>query len=153
MPTYHLANFNIARMIAPLDSPVMRGFVDELDRINRVADQSPGFVWRLQEENGSATNVHPYDDAMILVNMSVWESIEVLRQFTYHSDHREVFRQRKKWFEPMQEAHLVLWWIPAGTYPSPEEGKQKLEMLRKHGSTADAFDFGKPFLPSDANTV
>ena len=145
MAQYHLANFNIARMVAPLENPVMQGFVDELDRINRVADQSPGFVWRLQEDNGSATNMRPYDDAMILINMSVWETVEALRQFSYRSDHREIFRQRRKWFELMQAPHLVLWWIPAGTYPGLEEGKQRLEMLRRDGPTAGAFDFGKSF--------
>lgn len=147
MPEYHLANYNIARMVASLDSPVMQGFVDALDRINHVADQSPGFVWRLQEESGSATNIRPYEDAMILINMSVWESVEALRQFTYHSAHREVFRQRRKWFEPMKAPNLVLWWTLAGTYPTLEEGKQRLEMLRKDGLTAEAFDFRKPFPP------
>ena len=153
MPIYHLANYNIARMVAPLDSEVMQEFVDALDRINHLADQSPGFVWRLQEENGTATNIRPYDDAMILINMSVWESVEALRQFTYHSGHREVFLQRRKWFEPMEARHLVLWWIPAGTYPTLEEGKQRLEMLRRDGPAATAFDFGKSFPPSHPTVV
>jgi len=152
MPQYHLANFNIARMIAPLDGSEMQGFVDELDRINQLADESPGFVWRLQEENGSAIEVRPYEDPMILINMSVWETVEALREFTYRSDHREVFRQRRKWFVPMKAPHLVLWWIPVETYPSPEEGKQRLEMLRRDGPTAEAFDFGKPF-PSPHPTI
>ena len=147
MPQYHLANFNIARMIAPLDGSEMQGFVDELDRINQLADESPGFVWRLQEENGSAIEVRPYEDPMILINMSVWETVEALREFTYRSDHREVFRQRRKWFVPMKAPHLVLWWILADTLPTVEEGKKRLEMLRKDKPTAEAFDFGKPFPP------
>jgi heme-degrading monooxygenase HmoA len=147
MPQYHLANFNIARMVAPLESPVMQGFVDELDRINQLADKSPGFVWRNKDQNGTPTHNRPYDDAMILINLSVWESVEALRQFTYHSDHREVFRQRRKWFAPMKDPYLVLWWIPAGTCPGLEEGKQRLKMLRRNGPTAEAFHFGKSFPP------
>lgn len=151
MPEYHLANYNIARMVAPLDSPAMQCFVDDLDRINHVADKSSGFVWRLQDEYGTATGIRPYEDEMILINVSVWESVEALRQFTYQSDHREVFRQRRKWFEAVEAPYLVLWWIPAGTFPSVEEGKKRLEMLKERGPTAKAFNFGKSFSPLDSD--
>ena len=103
MPAYHLAQFNVARMRAPIDSPVMEGFVSQLERINAIAEQTPGFVWRLQTAEGDATALRPYDDPMLLVNMSVWESLAALHGYVYKSPHVGPLRERKSWFETPTE--------------------------------------------------
>ena len=137
---YHLAQVNVARLKAPIDSPLLNDFVAKLGEINALADGSPGFVWRLQSEQGNATAIQAYDDPMIIVNMSVWESPERLRDFVYRSNHVEVMRQRRKWFEKM-DVYLVLWWVPAGHVPTLAEAKARLAHLEKHGESAHAFTF------------
>jgi hypothetical protein len=149
MAGHHLAQLNIARMLAPLDSEQMAGFVQALDPLNALADGAPGFVWRLQTEDGDATAIRPYDDDMMIVNLTVWESIEALADFAYRSDHREVMVQRRKWFERMAEAFMVLWWVPAGHRPPVAEAKERLELLRREGPTPAAFTFRKPFPAPD----
>jgi hypothetical protein len=142
---YHLAQINVARMLAPLDDPIMAGFVAQLAEINARADQSPGFVWRLQTPEGNATAINAFVDDRILINMSVWESIEALQQYTYRSQHAGVFRQRRDWFEPATQPHLALWWIAVGHIPTPAEGKARLELLSELGATPQAFTFKQPF--------
>jgi heme-degrading monooxygenase HmoA len=145
MTTYHLAQCNIARLRAPLDSPALAGFVAALEPINEMADRSPGFVWRLQTEDGDATAIRPFDDDMMLVNMSVWESLEALAAFTYSTEHRKVMQGRRQWFEKLAEAYLVVWWVPAGTIPTVADARVRLEKLRRDGPTAEAFTFRSPF--------
>ncbi len=145
---YHLAQINIGKLLAPIDHPLIAGFVNQLDRINALAEKSPGFVWRLQEENGSAVNIQVFEDPLLLVNMSVWESADALKAFTYQTDHLQVFRDRYKWFEKPDRPHLALWWIPAGQLPTPEVGKTKLEYLQGHGETEVAFTFRSILKPS-----
>ena len=142
---YHIAQINIARMLVPIDDPLMSDFVAQLENINRIAEQTAGFVWRLQSEEGDATAIRVFDDPLILVNMSVWESIEALYDFTYHGSHVGVFRDRAKWFEKPSKAPLTMWWIPAGTTPTAEEGRQRLEHLWQHGPTEFAFTFKNKF--------
>jgi hypothetical protein len=150
MNDYHLAQVNIGRVLAPIDSPELAGFVSRLADINALADSAPGFVWRLQTEDGDATAYRPYDDDRILLNMSVWESLETLSQFVYRSPHAEVMRQRREWFERMSAAFLVLWWVPAGHRPTIGEAKERLAHLRAQGATPYAFTFRQPFpAPSD----
>ena len=143
-PRFHLAQINIARMLAPLDDPIMAEFVANLERINALADSAPGFIWRLQSETGNATSLRPYDE-MTLVNMSVWASPESLRAYTFHSAHVEIMRQRRQWFAKSDGPYTVLWWIPAGQIPTVAEGKERLEHLRTHGESAYAFSFKKLF--------
>jgi hypothetical protein len=114
---WHVAQVNVGRLLAPIDSPQLAAFVAMLDPINALADGSPGFVWRLQTEDGDATAIRAFDDERILVNMSVWKSIDALGRFVYASRHLEVMRRRRAWFEKMAESFLALWWIPAGTSP------------------------------------
>jgi len=95
--THHLAQINIGRMRAPLDSLVMADFVAQLDAIKALADCSPGFVWRLQGEGNDATSLRPFDDDFIIVNMSVWESLEHLRAYVYKSAHTVALRRRREW--------------------------------------------------------
>lgn len=142
---YHLAQINIGRMRGPLDSPVMATFVAQLPAVNALADESKGFVWRLNE----ATDERPYDDPLVLINMSVWESIEALKAFTYRSGHLGSLRDRATWFERPQEAHLALWWIPAGHIPTSEEAVDRLAFRRKYGDTAVAFSFANPHPPPE----
>jgi len=148
MPTidrYHLAQINVALAKAEMESAVMQGFVSRLEEINTLADSSPGFVWRLQDESGDATSILVFDEPLLLVNMSVWESLEALKNYVYQSLHVEVLRNRSAWFDAMKETHLALWWIPAGHIPTTVEAKKKLEHIRQHGPTAEAFTFGKPY--------
>lgn len=147
MTDYHLAQLNIARMKFPLDAPPMADFVARLDEINALADAAPGFVWRLQTGDGDATAID-FFGADMLVNMSVWKSIRELQDFAFRSAHREVFARREAWFEPMQQAWSVLWWLPAGELPSLEDAAARLESLRRDGPTGFAFTFLQRFEPA-----
>ena len=149
MPS-HLAQLNIARFKMPLDEPAMAGFVAELDPINALADGAPGFVWRLQTEEGNATSIRAFDDDLLLVNMSLWESVEALADFVYRSDHIRVMRRRREWATHMREAYMVLWWVEAGDIPTVDEAKERLEHLREHGPTPAAFTFKKRYSPGEA---
>jgi Domain of unknown function (DUF3291) len=149
--TYQLAQLNIAHMRFVLESPEMADFVNNLDRINALADSSDGFVWRLQGEGNDATSLRPFDDDFIIVNMSVWENLESLKNYVYKSAHTDILKRRAEWFENVQEAMVVMWWIPAGHIPTVTESKERLEHLRQHGSSAFAFSFREAFpAPSDS---
>jgi hypothetical protein len=144
-PIHHLAQINIARMLAPIDSPQMADFVDRLPAVNALAESSPGFVWRLQTAEGDATSLQPYPDPMILVNMSVWETVEDLKAFTYKTGHSGPLRDRARWFEKPTHAHMAMWWIPAGHIPTVEEGVARLGHRRTHGDSPYAFSFQAPY--------
>lgn len=146
-----IAQINIALMLAPIDSPVMEDFVNNLDRINALAESSPGFVWRLKDDvTNDATSINVYDNDYIIVNMSVWESVDALFTFTYKSDHVEIFTRRKEWFKRMKDMHMVVWYIPDGYQPTALEGKERLEYMQKHGETPHAFTFRSKFSAEDA---
>ena len=142
-----LAQLNIARLLHPLDDPRIAEFVNGLDRINELAEQSPGFVWRLKTGSGNATDVqHPWSaDPFLLVNMSVWNTPDDLKNYVYRSGHLEFYLKRSQWFEAPKQPHYVLWWVPAGHIPSLEEARERLEHYRAHGATPHAFWFGKLF--------
>jgi hypothetical protein len=144
---YHLAQFNIARTTAPLGTPAMSEFEVALDAINALADVSAGFVWRLQDEDGHATSYRPYDDDRMIVNLSVWESIDALHSFTYRTEHTSFLRRRRDWFEPVDGAIMVLWWVPAGRRPTVDESVDRLDRLRRYGATSEAFTFRERFGP------
>jgi hypothetical protein len=146
-PVFHLAQANLGRMRGPIDSPVMAGFVAQLDYINSVADNSPGFVWRLQTDEGDATAVQVFDDDTLLFNMSVWESVEDLHSYVYRSDHQVPLRDRKQWFERFDKPFVVLWWVPAGHSPTVREAEQKFELLWSRGPSPEAFTFKSRFPP------
>lgn len=150
---YHLAQINIARALAPLDTPIMQGFVEQLDYVNALAEGSPGFVWRLKTEAGDATEIQAFDDPLIIVNMSVWTSHEALKQYVYSGDHLNVLKNRKSWFDKLETPSLALWWIPAGTVPTLEMAKQALASLQQNGPTPAAFTFAHPFPMPDAATA
>ncbi|HEV7714325.1 MAG TPA: DUF3291 domain-containing protein [Steroidobacteraceae bacterium] len=141
--TYQLAQCNIGRAKASMDDAVMAGFAARLEDINALADGTPGFVWRLQTDEGNATSVQAFEDNLVLFNMSVWETPDQLRSFVYRSDHANVMRQRRSWFEKFDGIYLVLWWIPAGHIPTVEEAKQRLAHLQAHGESPHAFSFAQ----------
>jgi len=155
---YLLAQVNVARMREPLDSPLLADFAAALDPVNAVADAAPGFVWRLQTEDGNATAVRAFEwdragSAGVLVNMSVWESVEALAAYVYSDEHREVLRRRRQWFERMAVAHAALWWIPRGHTPTTSEAEERVIHLRVYGPTPYAFTLKEHFPAPDADGV
>ena len=146
MQTFHLAQLNIGKVRYKVEDPRMSGFMDNLDKINALAEASPGFIWRLKDENNNATSFHVFDDPNLLINMSVWESIESLKNYVYKSDHVTYLRQRKDWFHLIKESYMVLWWVPEGHVPTAAEAKQKLEYLQENGASLEAFTFKEVFL-------
>ena len=147
MTNYHLAQINIAQSRGTRDSEIMKGFMDRLDEINHIADNSPGFIWRLQTEEGDATAIQAFDDPLLLVNVSVWEDVDSLKSFVYKSLHVDLIQDRDAWFEKMRESHQALWWVPEGHLPSIEKAKEKLAYLQAHGPSEVAFSFSKAVAP------
>lgn len=141
---YHLAQLNIGTMVAPQNSEEMAEFMNALDAINLLAESTPGFVWRLKDESGNATGISVFDDDT-LVNMSVWEDRDSLYGYVYKSGHTHYIGRRKEWFKMPLAPHMVLWWVPAGHEPTPEEAKERLMHLRENGPTAHAFTFKQFF--------
>jgi hypothetical protein len=148
--SFHLAQVNIGRARGEMTDPVMAGFVAKLQGINALADRTPGFVWRLQTEDGDATAVRPYEDARILINMSVWTDLADLRAYVYRSPHAAVMKRRREWFERFERIYVALWWVPAGHRPSVSEAVERLAYLEQYGPTAFAFSFAEPFGPDGA---
>lgn len=147
---WHLAQVNIARAVAPLDSPQLAGFVARIAEINELAERSPGFVWRFIEDKNSATYARPYDDDQMLFNLSVWRSVDDLKHYVYRHGHAEMMRGRQQWFHPADQSMIALWWIPAGAIPDVPEAKARLEHLRAHGPTTRAFTF-RTLFPAPAS--
>jgi hypothetical protein len=143
----HVAQLNVGRLRAPIDDPMIEDFRSNLGPINALAEASPGYVWRLQDDSGDATGIKAFDDDLEILNLTVWESIEALADFTYRSGHVEFLRRRREFFEPPIEPILCLWWIPEGTVPTVEEAIARLAQLRAHGPTPTAFTFGHRFEP------
>jgi hypothetical protein len=148
---YVLAQVNIGRLLAPIDSPLIADFAGALDEVNAAADEAPGFVWRLQTEDGDATAVRGFElDGVgagggVIINMSVWESVETLAAYAYGPTHIAILRRRREWFERMTHAYLVLWWIRRGHIPTVREAEERLDHLRAHGPTAHAFTLKQHF--------
>ncbi len=146
---YHLAQINIAKMLAPIDDPIMFDFVNNLDRINAIADEAEGFVWRLQGVENNATAIRAFDDDTLIINMSVWRDMDSLFNFTYKTDHIEVFTRRKEWFSKLKDMYMAFWYVKAGHEPTPEEAKERLAYFNDHGETAYAFSFKSKFSIND----
>ena len=153
MSANHLAQINVGRLRAAIDDPMIAEFANALDDINALADGSPGFVWRLQTEEGNATGIMTSEDDQFIINMSVWESADALFEYVYRTEHIDFLRNRRDWFERMDEAHMCLWWVPVGHIPSIEEGLARLELFKEHGPTPDAFSFRSQFPPAEAEAA
>lgn len=145
MHSYQLAQVNIARSVAPLDSAQLTEFVANLEPINALADQSPGFIWRLKTENGDVTEIQAFDNPLIIVNLSVWESVDALKNFTYSSAHVSIMKRRREWFTKFEASYMALWWIEEGYFPTVLEARQRLESLDQQGPTPFAFTFKNLF--------
>ena len=146
---YNLAQVNIAKMLAPINDPIMQDFVNNLDRINVTADQAKGFVWRLQSEKDNATAIKVFEDESLVINMSVWADMDSLFNYIYKSGHIEVFKRKKEWFTKLQMMHMVFWFVQADHTPTPKEAKERLEHINTHGETPYAFTFKSKFTVSD----
>jgi hypothetical protein len=152
MTDFHLAELNIAIPYEPPGSELLQEFMDALDPVNAVADAAPGIVWRLQTDDGNATSLRAFGDDRLMLNMSVWESLEALRGFVYSTrEHLDVMRRRREWFEQMGEMYLVLWWVEAGHIPSVAEAEERLTLLRAVGPSPDAFTFRRHFPPPSSD--
>ncbi|KGJ86763.1 DUF3291 domain-containing protein [Colwellia psychrerythraea] len=145
----HLAQLNIARAKYSLDAPEIKDFVDNLEPVNNLAESSEGFVWRLKDEQGDATNIQAFSDLDVIVNMSVWESTDALKNFMFRTHHRNFLRRKKEWFHNIAEDSYVLWWVPKGHIPTIEEAVEKLDFLRSNGDTPYAFTFKSNFTASE----
>ena len=139
--SWELAQLNVAKAKYENDDPRFAGFMDHLDRINTLGDESPGAVWRYADESGAAVDTHAFADPRILLNLTVWKDVESLWNYAYKSEHVEFLRRRTEWFEVEAEATTVMWWVPKGHRPTPDEAIERLEHLREHGSTPHAFSF------------
>ena len=144
---YDIAQFNVGRLVVPIDAPGSAGFAEALDEINALAERSPGFVWRLQSDSGNATDIHVTEDPLFIINLSVWRSIDELREYAYRSAHKGYLARRREWFERHVEAHLVLWWVPSGHIPTTDEALERLQRLRREGPSPDAFTFTATYPP------
>lgn len=150
---YHLAQLNVARFRLPQDHPVNVDFINNLDRVNAIAEQQPGFVWRFTGEGNNALDVQAFDDPNIAINMTVWTDMESLATFVYRNKaHLEIMRRRKEWFEK-KEFYLVLWWVEAGHKPTIEEAKKRLDYLEQNGPTSFAFTFKNPVASPEGEKV
>lgn len=144
---HHLVQFNITKLKADLDDPIMKEFRDFLAPVNQLAEESKGFVWRFSDESGEAAiNVEtPFEDPLIFVNMSVWENLTSLRDYTYNTVHSYFLKNRKKWSEKLEGHQIVLWWVREGDLPTLAEAKQKLDQLAANGSSFEAFSLNEPY--------
>ena len=143
--SWNLAQVNIARMRAPLDDPIMTDFVNNLDRINALAEQSEGFVWRLVDDTNNATSIKILNDDFLIVNMSVWKSMDDLFNFTYKTAHIEIFKRKKDWFTKLSDAHLACWYVPKSYVPSIADAEDRLTYMNLYGITPYSFTFKKSF--------
>ncbi|MEZ8121892.1 DUF3291 domain-containing protein [Vibrio splendidus] len=144
-----LAQLNIALAKYPLDAPEIKEFVDNLELVNGIAESSEGFVWRLKDESGDATNIQAFDDPNMIVNMSVWDSVDSLKNFMFRTHHRDFMRRKGDWFHRLPEDTYVLWWIEEDDIPTLEEAIERLEHLREVGDTPYAFTFKTNFTASE----
>ena len=142
---HDLAQVNIMRLRAPLDSPELAAFVAALDPVNALAEQAPGFVWRLKTEEGNSTALRIFEDDTLVVNMSTWRSLQTMTDYVYRTAHAAIMQRRREFALPMTEASVALWWVPGGHRPTIAEAEERLGRLRAHGPTELAFGIKSPF--------
>ena len=146
MPAYHLAQVNVARAKAEMHTEIMQGFMNQLDAMNQLADNADGFIWRMLGEGGDYTSIRPFDDPLVIMNVSLWRDVESLKNYVYKTDHMHITRASHAWFDKMDEIQLALWWVPAGQLPTALEARERLELVRRFGATKEAFTFAQVFL-------
>lgn len=146
---YHLAQANIGRFKASLDSPLMKEFVDFLEPVNRFAEESEGFIWRLKDDEGKSASYieSPFKDEMMAVNISVWQDIDSFKSFVYGTVHSYFLRNKKKWFDMKGPSQFVMWWLPKGELPTLQMAKDRLEILEINGESSEAFSMKQLYNP------
>jgi len=143
---FQLAEINVARMKGVnINDPIMKEFVDNLDRVNDLAERSEGFIWRLKDESNNATYFNPYNDEQVIVNISVWQDVESLEHYVFKTFHTDFLKRRREWFHSYGKLHTALWWIPQGQFPTLEEAVEKLDYLQKNEPSPMAFTFKTRF--------
>ena len=147
---HDLAQVNVMRLRASLDSPELAAFVAALDPVNALAEQAPGFVWRLKTEEGNSTALRIFEDDTLVVNTSSWRSLEAMTDYVYRTAHAAIMRRRREFALPIIEAQVALWWVPEGHRPTIAEAEQRLTHLRAHGPTPFAFGIKSPFAAPSA---
>ena len=155
--SFHLAQVNVAQSRARFNDPTMAGLTERIDEINLLAEQSRGFVWRFQSSAADLEYLRPFDGYFtpfeperIFFNMSVWETVEDLKNYVFHSGHVELFRRKDQWMISSEKPHLALWWATAGHLPTVEESREKLLLIERNGPTPNAFTFAKTFPKPEA---
>ncbi len=152
MAMFHLAQLNIGRLHHGLDSAETAEFTAALGPINALAEATPGFVWRLVDDDGQSSSyvrLPGEDDPLTIVNMSVWADLESLQHFMYRSGHAMYLRRRIEWFERNPEATSVCWWIPVGSLPDLDDAHRRLLHLRAHGPTSQGWPVNSPVGPDE----
>lgn len=140
----HLAQLNVGRIrYETTDDPKMAGFMDNLDRVNAIADRSPGFVWRMQDDGGNATAIKPTDDPRFIANLSVWRDFASFENFVWNTIHKQFYRRGAEWFEPMDRPHFVMWRVPEGHRPTLDEALERLADLQQSGPSDRAFGWAR----------
>jgi GNAT superfamily N-acetyltransferase len=146
--THHLAQVNVATLRAPLDDPTITHFTANLGAINALAESTPGFLWRLQTDDGDATAIKVFDDPRTIINLTVWTGIDELRAYTYRTEHGQFVKRRGEWFVP-GSTRLAMWWVPAGSLPATDDVAPRLDFLDQHGPSPYAFTFAHRHGPLD----
>ena len=134
-----LSELNVGYALYPLDDPRMAGFMDNLDRINTLAERAPGFVWRMKSDSGNATDIAVPGDAEMISNLSVWEDVASLGAYVFNTVHAQFYNRKERWFVQMERPHFVMWWVADGHIPTLQEAMERLKYLQDNGSTDHAF--------------
>jgi len=143
---FQLAEINVARMKGVnINDPIMKEFVDNLDRVNVLAESSEGFVWRLKDESNNATHLNPYNDEQVIINISVWQSVDALEHYVYKTFHTDFLKRRREWFQTYGKVYTAMWWVPEGQFPTVEVAVEKLDDLHRNGASSRVFDFRNRF--------
>lgn len=148
-----IAHFNVARLRHPPADPRVAGFIDNVGKINAIAERSPGYVWRWADESASIGNGIAFQavdqDIRLAISLSVWRSVEDLRHFVHKTAHGNFLRRRAEWFEPWLGPNYVVWPHSGNQPPTVAEGWLRLKQLAESGANPTAYDF-KFALPSTA---
>ncbi len=137
----NLAEINIARLRAPIDDPLVAPFMNALDKVNGIAERSEGFVWRLKDDSGNATELNYSDDPYIISNASVWRDLPSLQNFVFNTVHKQFMQRKSEWFEILETQHFVMWNVEEGHQPTLDEARIKIALFDQKGASADAFDW------------
>lgn len=148
----YIAQLNIAKAKYELDSPQLKDFIDNLEPINQIAESSDGFIWRLKDDSGNAVSIQAFDDPRVIVNMSVWTSIDALKSFMFKTHHVDFLKRKQEWFERLEQANHVLWWISKEHRPTLQEAQERLRYLRDNGESPYAFSFKRQYSTDDLNS-